>query len=332
MKYVLLKDCLGQTLAKDILDDNNRLILAKGITLSEKHIKRLSNFKIFYIGIEDSLTDDVNNNEVISEKTINSMIDALSDFDIDKCFDAARTLVDEMVENAGFLDNGYINLRAYDENTYIHSINVAVFSVMLGISLGLSIRRLNNLAVGAMLHDIGKTKIPLEILNKAGKLTDEEMSLMRNHPRYGYEMLKDDVLMPSTIKAVVYQHHENWNGSGYPKGLKEKEIYELASICHICDVYDALVSKRAYKEAFSYEDSLNFLKSKSGIMFSPICLDYFFKYVPVFKVGIEVILNTGERAIVIKNNKGNMMRPVVRLIDTNEDIDLSINNDKWILK
>ncbi|MCR4695194.1 MAG: HD-GYP domain-containing protein [Pseudobutyrivibrio sp.] len=322
MRYELLTNCIGKTLGQDIIDENNLLILAAGTEITETLVRRLQNFGIYYLSIKEPLTDDLDITNPISDQTIITAANAIASLDIDKAFEAADKIVADMTSNSAILGNGFMILREYDENTAFHSISVAVFSIMLGMSLGLSMVRLRNLSVGALLHDIGKSQIPIEILNKTGSLTAEETELMRQHPKYGYNMVKDDVLMPIPVKSIILQHHENWDGSGYPRKLKEDKIYELASITHICDVFDALISKRSYKEAFSYKDSLDYMESMRGIMFNPYCLDYFFSEVPIYKVGLKVTLNTGETAIVVKNTRGDMRRPIIRMEATGQDINL----------
>ncbi|MCR4955567.1 MAG: HD-GYP domain-containing protein, partial [Lachnospiraceae bacterium] len=225
-------------------------------------------------------------------------------------------------ENAAIIGNGFQTIKMYDENTSLHSVNVAVMATMFGMSLGYDPRKLNNLGVGGLLHDIGKSRVPIEIIGKSGKLDEEEILEVRKHPQHGWDILDKDVLIPATVKAIALQHHENWDGSGYPRGIREYEVYELAAIVHICDVFDALISKRTYKDSFSFTDSINYMKSQSGKMFSPYFLKYFFRNVPIFHTGTDVRLSNGEKAIIVSNNSGDMTRPVVRLYKDMSEINL----------
>ena len=130
-----------------------------------------------------------------------------------------------------------------------------------------------------MIHDVGKILIPKDILEKPGQLTTEEYKIVKRHPEMGYAYLVTHQSKSKKIsdmaRKIVLQHHENWDGSGYPHGLREKEIDELASAVHICDVYDALVSKRTYKEAFPREKAVHIMLDDCGSKFSPIQLEYF---------------------------------------------------------
>lgn len=334
MLYKTLTECNGCILATDIIDDNERLILKQGITLDNRLIERLKNFGIYAIGVEDPISDGIDINQPVSNKTVIEACRAIDNtcgsIDVDKAFQSAGKLVKELCDNSAILSNGFHILKAYDENTSLHSVNVAIIAVTLGINLGLNITRLNNLGVGAVLHDIGKSNIPIEILNKADKLTDEEMAEMRKHPQYGWDILNEDILVPATVKAIAHQHHENWDGTGYPRNLCQHQVYELAAIVHICDVFDALVSKRAYKEAFSFYDTIEYMKSQSGKMFSPYYLNYFFKYVPIFHTGTVVTLNTGDSAIVVRNNIGDMTRPLIRLYKDSTEINLVEHQELFI--
>ena len=127
------------------------------------------------------------------------------------------------------------------------------------------------------------------------------------------EEIKKEINVYSSTREIVHQHHENWDGSGYPRGLKGDEIYELAMVTHVCDVFDALISKRSYKDAFSYQTAIDILREGSESMFRPELVDAFFKYVPIYHKGSEVALTNGDTALVYKNNRGDMLEPVIKL-------------------
>lgn len=160
-------------------------------------------------------------------------------------------------------------LKQYDEYTFKHCINVALKATLLGVELGYKGTDLKSLATGALIHDIGKQKVPLEILNKKGKLTPVEMEIIRKHPSEGYNIIKGDTHISKRAKEIVYQHHEDYNGTGYPRGLHGNEIDELAMIVHICDVYDALVNKRSYKDAFTKSKAISIINEGNQLMYNP---------------------------------------------------------------
>lgn len=306
--------------ARNIEDDFGRTLITKGSKISKKVCSRLKDFNIFYVCIEDSWSDGVDIDPVINETVINKSAAAIKNLDFDKVFECTSKMVNELCSSKELM-NDMEMIKNYDRDTYLHSVNVAINSVTLAIGLQMNYKKINNIAIGAMLHDIGKNKIPENILNKREKLNKKEMELIKKHPEFGFELLSKNILISASIKAIVRQHHENWDGSGYPDKLIGNNIYDLALIIHICDVYDALRSKRPYKEACSYKQTIEELKKNSGKMFNPEILESFFKFVPIYHKGTEIKLNNNATALVIKNNRGDMLNPVIRL-ENGTEIDL----------
>lgn len=315
MRYVSLENLEnGMVVAQDIKDIYERMLLAKGSVLSHSTIKKLSAFKLSGVYIEDEWSADIFIEPVVDEVLANKALRSLEKFDLDQIQDCAYTIVDKMLDS-GDCFNDIETLKEYDENTFQHSLNVAISAVTMGIGLGYNFYRLRNLAVGAMLHDIGKKNVPIEIITKNGKLTDEEYAIIKKHPKYGYDILSEDILTFASTKQIVHQHHENWDGTGYPRRLKGDDIYELAMVVHVCDVFDALVSKRSYKDAFSYKKAIEIMQEGRGSMYNPEVFDKFFEVVPVYHKGTFVRLSDGNEALIYKNNKGDMLNPVVKLKD-----------------
>ena len=185
-----------------------------------------------------------------------------------------------------------------DNYTYAHCVNVAVISIILGISLNLSKKNLTYLCIGALIHDIGKSFIPKEILQKPGKLTHEEFEIIKNHPRYGYDFLRKSFNLSSHIKLIVLQHHERFDGLGYPNGIIGNKISYLARIVSIADVYDALTSDRPYKRAMCPSDALEYLMSNAGTLFDHDIINVFCKIIIPFPQGTIVSLSNGDIGVV----------------------------------
>ena len=154
-------------------------------------------------------------------------------------------------------------LKEYDKATYIHCINVAVYAVAIGVKINLSCNMLRLLAQAGIFHDIGKTLICKEVLNKNTNLTDSEFSLIKNHANYGANICKSFGL-PSVIVSGVYEHHERYDGSGYPQGIDGEAISVFGRILAVADVYDALVSPRPYHKSFSPSKPIEDLSSDLG--------------------------------------------------------------------
>ena len=174
-----------------------------------------------------------------------------------------KALVSDMVSN--IMENpssfyGMMKLETYDYYTYLHSVNVCTLSVGLGMALGLSKQELNVLATGALMHDVGKSIVPAELINKPGKLTDEEFNLIKNHVNLGYQALKENLDIPKDAFYSLLQHHEKLDGSGYPKGIVGDQIHLYGRISAIVDIYDALTTERSYKKAFKPFDAVKILR------------------------------------------------------------------------
>lgn len=144
-----------------------------------------------------------------------------------------------------------IEVTSHDYYTYTHSVDVSTYALAFGAYLGFNEVQLRALGKGAMLHDLGKKRIPAEIINKNGKLTDEEFEIMKKHPTYGVEILKEMGEEDELLFKIVEQHHEKMTGTGYPKALKPDEIHPFAQIVGICDIFNALTTKRSYKDPMS---------------------------------------------------------------------------------
>lgn len=188
--------------------------------------------------------------------------------------------IEELLSASSEIEKCLKTIYEFDISLFFHSFNVGILAVTYCFFEKKSKKETDNIAAGSLLHDIGKLYVPKEILMKPGKLTAEEFSLIKAHPLNGYNYLKNSNI-PDRSRKIVLQHHENWDGSGYPCHLKEKRIDELACIVHICDVYDALISKRAYKNRLSMDESVSILLNDCGKGFSPEHLEIFLQMLSV---------------------------------------------------
>ena len=152
-----------------------------------------------------------------------------------------------------------IQVTSHDYYTYTHSVDVSTYALAFGSYLGLNEEELKAIGKGAILHDIGKKRVPIEIINKNGKLTDEEFTIMKNHPSSGIEILNEMGEESKITLAIVEQHHEKSSGNGYPKGLNEDEIHPFAQIVGLCDIFNALTTKRSYKEAMTTVEAFSIM-------------------------------------------------------------------------
>lgn len=178
------------------------------------------------------------------------------------------------------------------------------------------------LSEAAIAHDLGKSKIPKEILNKHGKLTDEEYKIMQAHPEKSVEILNQSPMISAYVKQAVLMHHENENGSGYPLHKEGKDIPLLAKIIHVVDVYDALTSRRPYKDPYPPANAYEYLVGGAGNLFDRKVLDAMETVIPAYPTGINVILSNGQPGIVARHTD-NIMRPVVKLYSDGTFVDLN---------
>lgn len=206
-------------------------------------------------------------------------------------------------------------LKTSDEYTFKHSVDVATMSMIIAKKQGLSQQDIYNIGIAGLLHDMGKSKIPLEILNKPGRLTDEEFAVMKKHPLLGYEILKAKNEFSQAISFAVLQHHEKMNGKGYPMGVTSEKIVPYAKILSVVDVYDALVTERPYKKAFSQRTAVEMIMSMSEEL-DLNAMKSFLASVILYPVDSTVELSNGERARVVKNNSSSALRPTVVGLDT----------------
>jgi response regulator RpfG family c-di-GMP phosphodiesterase len=207
------------------------------------------------------------------------------------------------------------DLRSFDSYTYAHSVNVAVISCIIGFGLGMTSEALEQLVMAGLLHDLGKQQIPNEILNKHARLTNEEFKIMKNHANLSYEMIKDRWDISSNVKTAVRYHHENVDGSGYPDGITGDQMTIFTKILHVADVYDALVSRRPYKEPYSPYEACEYLMGAGGILFDSKVVQALLLYVPFYPKGTEVKLSDGRNGIIVDNAKKRNLRPLIRLMD-----------------
>lgn len=216
------------------------------------------------------------------------------------------------------------NLRSSDDSVYSHSLNVAMISRILGKWLKWSPSDLDSLVIAGLLHDIGKITIPPEILNKEGKLTDEEFEQIRWHPRAGYELIKD-LKIDSRIKKATLQHHERCDGSGYPMKVDEIMLDDFAMVVAIADVYDAMTAARKYRAPLCPFQVIREFERDGYQKYKTEYLLTFLKHIATTYQNNRVILSDGQAAKIILLNQNSLSTPLVQL-DDGSCIDLATSS------
>lgn len=215
----------------------------------------------------------------------------------------------------------FSSVQGRDDYTYQHNVGVGVLSTLIGRWLNMSEAELSVLSLAATLHDIGKLKIPVEILNKPGKLTDEEFNLVKKHTIYGYEMLKETTGANSRITLAALQHHERNDGKGYPLGLKDEQIDSYSKIIAVADIFHAMSSKRPYHEAMPFHVIVDQMRRGSFGALDPHIVSVFLENIVKRTVGREVVLTDGRVGEIVYLNPHDIETPLIRIND--EYIDLS---------
>lgn len=211
------------------------------------------------------------------------------------------------------------NLKSYDEYTYHHSLSVAVLALATGQQMGLSQMQLKQLGMCAMMHDIGKTTVPLEILHKPSRLSDSEFHIIKNHSPAGYDYLRNANIVDEDVLRGVLHHHEKFDGTGYPSNIKGEDIPLYSRILAVADVYDALTSNRPYRQPNQPAEAVEYVMGGVGSAFDYDIVTAFIDRLELYPVGSRLRLSNGFTVTVLSNE--HQLRPVVRL-DSGEILDL----------
>lgn len=205
-------------------------------------------------------------------------------------------------------------IKGFDSYTYTHSVNVGVLMTSLALSMNYSGEELVDICIGGLLHDIGKMHVPEPILTKPGSLTAKEFAIIKKHPEEGLKMVKDKKEISPLAKTVILQHHERYNGCGYPRGLKEWHISDIGLMSAVVDVYDALTSDRVYKSAWPPQLALAEIFKGCDKEYSRHIVERFTKNIGIYPVGSFVKMKTGEMGIVIHVDKEDLLAPVLLIL------------------
>jgi HD-GYP domain-containing protein (c-di-GMP phosphodiesterase class II) len=326
----------GMEVAKRVNYGEGAPLLNAGVKLQAEYIQQLKRLDVRAVYIHDSLIPDVQVEDVILEETreraIGLVRSTLNDLKEDNNSKFTRLLtvkkeltgiLDDIVNQLLSNKNLTVNLsdiRYTDNYTFSHSVNVAVLSIMTAITLGMRKSELKNLGLGAFLHDLGKVLIPLSILNKQGRLTDNEMEEMKRHPAYGLDLVKTRHLFNGPSLSIILKHHERVNGSGYPQGLTGDEMELYPKICAVTDVYDALVSDRPYRPGFMPHRAMEIIETEAE-GYDLQVLQTFYHHVSAYPIGTFIGLNNGVVGVVVNNRHGHPTRPTVRVISRKDDFE-----------
>lgn len=333
----------GTVLARDVYGvdtfTGHVVMLKDGQTLQMASITKLLGLDLQGVYIHDNqdfepdIVDDSSKREVISrvkeifdiaEKTTESLyVD-----NIDHANQVLEKLINKITETDS--KNLYLDvddLRLYDDITYNHSLGTTVLSIAIGKQLRISRKDLSDLALCSLLHDVGKMKVPVEIIQKPAKLTPDELKTIRTHPKFGYDMLADKNLVSERVLNGIISHHERIDGSGYPYHTKGKHIPFFGRIIACADVYDALTAQRPYRTPSQPNEAIEYIMGSAGRQFDSGVVKAFLKCVSPYPIGSCVKLSNGDKAVVLEQNQKNPLRPQVFLMD-DPSVTIDLYSDK----
>ncbi|MBW3567375.1 MAG: HD-GYP domain-containing protein [Proteobacteria bacterium] len=229
----------------------------------------------------------------------------------------AKAVVSELITTISSNVNTALwltNLRAQHEETAAHCLNTSILALAFARHLGYSTEQLEEVGMGALLHDLGIARVPESIINKPGNLNEEEFEVVKKHPRDGFNVLKLTREIPEGALDIVLHHHERVNGSGYPDALKDDEIREPVRVVAIADMYDSMTTDRAYRKAMSPQDALTSMHKRAEADFGKRLMEEFIKCVGIYPIGSLVLLDSGALGVVVSSNPDARLKPLILLV------------------
>jgi len=314
----------GMILARYIMSGSGRILLAPDIVLTAEYLRKLASLDVATIFVKDPDHPDIETPEYISVQTQQRAL-AILDNTMKQIFrgesfapDAVDSIASDIVEDLLTQQNLTIHLSGimtHDDDTLAHSLNCSIYSAILARIAGYSIPQIKEVAAGALLHDVGKMFIDKAILNKPGRLTEEEYTLVRVHAEQGFSrLIAKRWELSSLVAHMAWQHHERINGQGYPRHLHGEEILPYARMLAITDVYEAITVNRPYRRAMAPDAIYDTIHSGLGSEFDADFGQLFLSKLAIYIAGMRVTLSTGETGIVAAVPEEAPQRPVVRLI------------------
>jgi len=320
-------------LSKPLISADGTVLLHEGIVIKERYIEYLRNrgFTSLFVGypnIQDTLEieEDVYSPQYRQE-AIGAAQEAIHHFSVGKGvnLDKVKNLVSEWINQLGQRPENMmsiLDIRRKEGYMFSHAVNTCILSIMTGITMGYDAKQLDELGLAAMLHDVGKIKFSKNVARQFSySLTRNEREEYRRHPFYSLEILRGKYPVSVNVLNACFQHHERWNGSGYPMGLKGDAIFEYAQIISIADVYERLIVGMPHRLPTPVYYAAAILNKASGEYFNPVIIDKFNQNVAIYPIGKTVRLNNQQSGVILGVDIKNKTVPIIRITSSPEHND-----------
>jgi len=343
----------GDVIAKSVFQENGNVLLGHGVELTARYIERLVRLGIDTLYVQDKHTDDIIPEDVIRDETRKDAVDtvyktmttlmdqphikgrtSVPDFgsSFQKVF---REILTDLSGRRDVMVN-LSNLHVLDGYFFHHAVNVAVLASVVGLAKGYNQSQMMELGIGALLFDIGMTQVPKDLWTMRTELSQEERQRIQYHTEDGFNILRHQHNISVVSAHCALQHHERYNGTGYPRQLCEKNIHEYARIVAIADVYDALISPRPFRKSYSPSDATEFLFASGNTYFDIDLLKIFLQHVAIYPIATTVLLSTGHVGVVSNVNPLAVNRPIIRILQEEDEspvaspYEINLYDKEWV--
>lgn len=321
-------------LAKPVYGTGGQILLCAGTVLEKKYVPRLESLGIHSVYIEGGKVDT---DEPISQKfrlqAAKSLKIISQGGDVNKVSiaDDVNNILNDILSLGGIIES-ISNISSYDGYTFMHSVDVCALTMCIGFQLGFERHSLLEMGIGALLHDVGKLKIAPHILNKPGKLNDNEYAEIMKHPLLGYEMIKNHKHVSKRSALMVLEHHERFNGRGYPLRKNGEGVLFFSSICGTVDVYSAMITNRCYREGYPAHEAYELILGMGDSDFDFKVVQAFSRCIRPYPKGTIVRLSDNRIAQVISNDTGHPYLPTVIMLTPKDDAKINLLEAKLTIK
>lgn len=309
MSKILTVDKLesGMILEENVINHKTGVVLiVKNTVMTKNLIRKLFLYGIETVHIKEEINEYSYNQELMVsysrvEEKLDNLFDNIrtgNDVEVDEVFYEMKGFAVEVSRERDILTQLRL-LHKKDDYTFNHSISVSILAISLGKWAKFTKDEIFDLSIAGLFHDIGKLRVPDNIINKPGQLTPEEYEIVKQHSLYSYNLLMETEKFSEDVLLGVLHHHEKLNGLGYPNNLKGDEIHQYAKVITICDIYDALVSQRTYKEKENPLRVADYIKDESFTSLDPALSHIFLENISRFYVGNKVVLSNGETGKIV---------------------------------